>query len=119
MSFLRKILAPIAAQFVAMFLFGAYATDAHAQLPAFTAYGSGLKAGDKIEAFDERNSCGRATADWKGNWILQISRSAPCYPEIGDRITFTLNGAATSASETFKPGGAPKDVARGVTLTVR
>jgi hypothetical protein len=76
-----------------------------------------VKEGDKIEAFDRTKSCGTATANWKGNWILQISRDAPCYPATGDTITFRLNGAATSASETYKPGGAPKDVARGVTLT--
>jgi len=119
MNFLRKILAPIAALLVAMFLFGAYATDAQAQLPPFTAYGSGVNANDKIEAFDGKKSCGTAKADWKGNWLLQISRSAPCEPATGDTITFTLNGAATSASETYKPGGAPKDVAKGVTLTGR
>jgi hypothetical protein len=119
MSFLWKILAPIAALLVAMFLFGAFPTDAPAQMPPFTAYGSGLKAGDKIEAFDRKNSCGAARADWNGNWILQISSSAPCNPATGDTITFTLNGALTSASETYKPAGAPKDVARGVTLTGR
>ena len=119
MSFLWKILAPIAAQLIAMFLFGAFVTDAQAQVPPFTVYGSLLKAGDKIEAFDGGRSCGTATADSNGNWILQISRSAPCNPATGDKITFTLNGAATSASETYKPGGASKDVARGVTLTPR
>src|SRR5437762_2414773 len=113
MSFLWKLLAPIAAQLIAMFLFGA---DAQAQVPPFTAYGSLLKAGDKIEAFDGTRSCGTATADSNGNWILQISSSAPCNPATGDKITFTLNGAATSASETYKPGGAPK---KGVTLTLR
>src|SRR5438045_3440947 len=108
MSFLWKMLAPIAAQLVAMFLFAACATEAHAQMPPFTAFGSLLKAGDKIEAFDGRKSCGTTTADSNGNWILRISNSAPCNPATGDTITFTLNGAATSASETYKPGGAPK-----------
>jgi hypothetical protein len=117
MSVLRKILAPIAALLVAMFL--AYATDALAQVPPFTAYGSGLKAGDKIEAFDGTKSCGTTRADSNGNWILQLSSSARCRPATGDRITFTLNGAATSASEIYKPAGAPKDVARGVPLTGR
>src|SRR3954470_1573668 len=111
MSFLSKILTPIAALLVAMFLFAAYATDAHAQVPPFTTYGSRLNAGDKIEAFDGGRSCGTATADLNGNWILQISSSAQCNPATGDKITFTLNGAATSASETYKPGGASKDVA--------
>ena len=119
MSFLWKMLAPIAALLVATFLFGAYATEAQAQIPPFTAYGSGVKTGDQIEAFDGKYSCGTARADSNGNWLLQISRSAPCNPATGDTITFTLNGAATSASETYKPGGAPKDVAQGVTLTGR
>lgn len=116
MIVVRKILAPIAALLVAIFLFAAYA---HGQMPPFTAYGSLLKVDDKVEAFDGRKSCGSARADSNGNWILQISSSALCNPATGDKITFTLNGAPTSASETYKPGGAPEDVARGVTLIVR
>ena len=63
MSFLQKMVAPVAALALAMLLFGAVATAAHAQVPPFTAYGSGLKAGDKVEAFDGGKSCGTATAD--------------------------------------------------------
>ena len=118
MSVLQKMVAPVAALALAMLLFGAVATAAHAQVPPFTAYGSGLRAGDKVEAFDGTRSCGTANADANGNWILQIASNAPCNPAANDTITFTLNGAPTSASETYKAGGAPKDVARGITLTV-
>ena len=118
MSFLQKMVAPVAALALAMLLFGAVATAAHAQVPPFTADGSGLKAGDKVESFDGTKSCGTATADANGNWILQIASNAPCNPAANDTLTFTLNGAPTSASETYKAGGAPKDVARGITLTV-
>lgn len=118
MSVLQKMVAPVAALALAMLLFGAVATAAHAQVPPFTAYGSGLRAGDRVEAFDGTRSCGTSVADANGNWILQIASNAPCNPAANDNITFTLNGAPTSASEVYKAGGAPRDVARGITLTV-
>lgn len=118
MSVLQKMVAPVAALALAVVLFGALATAAQAQVPPFTAYGSGLRAGDRVEAFDGTRSCGTATADANGNWILQIASNAPCNPAANDVITFTLNGAPTSASEVYKAGGAPRDVARGITLTV-
>ena len=104
MSVLQKMVAPVAALALATLLFGAVATAAHAQVPPFTAYGSGLKAGDKVEAFDGTKSCGTATADANGNWILQIASNAPCNPAGGDTLTFTLNGAPTSASESCSVG---------------
>ena len=69
MSVLQKMVAPVAALALAMLLFGAVATAAHAQVPPFTAYGSGLRAGDKVEAFDGAKSCGTATADGNGNRV--------------------------------------------------
>src|SRR5258708_21005240 len=86
----------------AVLLFGALATAANAQVPPFSVYGSGLKAGDKVEAFDGKVSCGSVTADASGNWLMRIAANAPCTPQGGDKITFTLNGAATSAVETYK-----------------
>src|SRR5690606_10297322 len=41
---------------------------------------------------------------------------APCQPAAGDQVAFWLNGAQTSKSETWQPGGAPSDVADGVAL---
>jgi hypothetical protein len=114
MSLIRKMAVPFGIAAVALMLF---ATVAAAQVPPFTVYGTGLKAGDTVEAFDGAKSCGTATADASGNWQMQIASNAACSPAEGDAITFTLNGAATTASETYKAGGAPADVANGVTLT--
>ncbi|MQA00349.1 MAG: hypothetical protein GEU80_13645 [Dehalococcoidia bacterium] len=60
--------------------------------------------------------CGTAEADADGNWVLQIGVDAPCQPAIGDAVAFWLNGVPTSTSETWQPGGAPSDVANGVSL---
>jgi hypothetical protein len=117
MSLFKKMAAPLAALTVATLLFGAFVTSANAQVPPFTAYGSGQTAGDTVEAWNGTVSCGSATVDADGNWLLQIGSDAPCAPAEGDAITFTLNGAATDASETYKAGGAPADVAAGITLT--
>jgi len=118
MSLIRKLALPVAALTLAALLFGAYVSSASAQVPPFSTYGSKVKAGDKVEAFVGGKSCGTATADASGNWLLQIASTAPCSPTDGAAISFTLNGAATTASETYKAGGAPKDVANGVTLTL-
>ena len=116
MSVLRKMAAPLAALTVATLLFGALATSASAQVPPFTAYGSNQTAGAVVEAWINSVSCGSATVDADGNWLLQIGTDAPCSPAEGDTIAFTLDGAATSAAEIWKAGGAPSDVAGGSTL---
>lgn len=117
MNLIRKMAAPAAALAVAALLFGAYATAAHAQVPPFTAYGQGLSEGDVVEASVGGTSCGTATADADGNWLLQIASDAPCTPADGDEISFTLNGSATDAVETWNAGGAPADVAGGIVLS--
>ncbi len=114
MSLLRKMAVPFGVAAVALMMF---ATIASAQVPPMTVYGVGLKAGDKVEVFDGAKSCGTATADASGQWQLQIASNATCSPADGDTLTFTLNGAPTTAKETYKAGGAPANVANGVTLT--
>ena len=116
MSLLKKMAAPLAALTVATLLFGAFVTSANAQVPPFTAYGSGLTAGDTVEAWVNSVSCGMATVDADGNWLLQIDSASACAPVDGDAISFTLNGATTDAAEVYKAGGAPADVAAGITL---
>lgn len=116
MSLLKKMAAPLAALTVATLLFGAFVTSANAQVPPFTAYGSGLTAGDTVEAMVNSVSCGMTTVDADGNWLLQIDSASACAPAEGDMISFTLNAAATDATETYKAGGAPADVAAGITL---
>ncbi len=90
---------------------------AHAQTPPFSAYGMGLQSGDTVVAQINGKTCGQATADASGQWLLQIPSTAPCSPQDGDTITFTLNGQPTSATVQWKAGGAPSNVAQGIALT--
>lgn len=116
MSVLGKMAVPVVALALVMLLAGTRVTAVQAQEPPFSAYGSGLRAGDKVEVFAGGESCGSATADTDGNWILRFASDAPCTPTDGDPLTFTLNGALTTASETFKIGGAPRDIPKGIAL---
>jgi hypothetical protein len=118
LKFIRKLAGLGAALAVAALLFGALTSAAHAQQPPMTVYGTGIAAGSVVAASIGGVVCGTATADAQGQWIIQIDASAPCSPSNGDTITFTLNGQATTATETFNFGGAPANVAQGVTLTV-
>lgn len=99
----------------------AVSTTAQAQSPPFTAYGAAansITAGDTVEAFIGGVSCGSATADSNGEWVLEVGESAACAPSAGDTISFTLNGAAVDETATWSAGGVPTDVANGLTLTV-
>jgi hypothetical protein len=87
------------------------------QSAPFTAYGSDACASSTVEAFVKGKSCGSVVADGNGRWLMQIGDSSPCSPQKGDTITFTLDGQATAATETYAPGGAPKNVTDGVSLT--
>lgn len=117
MTLIRKMAAPAAAFAVAALLFGALATSAQAQTPPFSAYGIGQTPGAVVEAFVGGNSCGTATADADGNWLLEIAADAPCTPAAGDEISFTLDGAAVTETATWSAGGVPADVANGISLT--
>jgi hypothetical protein len=93
------------------------ASPASAASPPDAMYGSGLKAGDRVEVFDGPKACGATTANANGQWLIWIATTAPCGPADGDKLGFHLNGAATTAAETFKIGGAPARVATGVRLS--
>ncbi len=95
---------------------GAERTAAPFQSAPFSAYGSDACAGSTVESFVDGVSCGSVTADEDGRWLMQIGDGSACTPQSGDTITFTLDGRATSATETYAPGGAPKNVAEGVQL---
>lgn len=81
-------------------------TTAHAQGP-FTAYGTGLAPGDVVEASIGGTSCGTATADADGNWILRIEASSACGPVEGDQIAFSRNGIPAGDVATWTAGGTP------------
>lgn len=95
-----------------------FASPTHAQNPPATFYGSQTPAekhaGHVFEAFVDGVSCGKAVVDATGFWILPIAEDAPCSPTDGDTVSFTHNGDALAATETWRPGGAPADVANGV-----
>lgn len=91
---------------------------AGAQTSPFTAYGMGLEAGAEVAAYVDGRRCGDTTADADGNWLRSISATDPCLPGEGDEITFTLDGLATTAKVEWTAGGAPVDVASGITLEV-
>lgn len=97
----------------------ASATAVHAQGP-FTAYGTGLSAGDVVEASIGGTSCGTTTADADGNWILRIEATAPCNPSEGDQIEFSRNGIPAGDVATWTAGGTPAtsgyDADVGITL---
>ena len=98
-------------------LSAAFATTTNAQGPPATMYGT-ASAGDEIGAWVGGTECGTATAGSDGFWQMQIGEDAPCSPGDGDEFSFTLNGEATEETETWASGGAPADVANGVSLTV-
>jgi hypothetical protein len=92
--------------------------QAGAQQAPYTAYGIGLQPGQVVVALVGGASCGSSTADAQGNWIISIPQTAPCNPTAGAMITFTLDGKATTAKETWNAGGAPKNIASGTTLVL-
>ena len=84
--------------------------------PRFFGY---AEAGDEVEASIDGTSCGAAvTADADGLWKLDVDGDAACQPADGDMVAFTLNGAATNETETWRAGGTSADQTNGTTLTL-
>jgi hypothetical protein len=102
-----------------LWLAAAGVMTAGAQSP-FTAYGTGLTPGDVVEAFIGGESCGTATADAEGNWILRIDATAACGPSEGDVIEFSRNSIPAGDTATWTAGGTPAtsgyDADVGITL---
>lgn len=121
MTLLRRTLVLGAAFAVAISLFGAISTTAHAQTnPPFTAYGTGATADDEIGVWAGSTLCTTTTADASGNWgPVQVGESlGDCTFADGDTVSFSLNGIVADQTETWAAGGAPTDVATGTVLTV-
>ena len=122
MSVIRKLAGFTAALVMAALLFGAVASTANAQTSFFVAYGTGLSDGDTVEVFANGVSCGTITADADGTWVGQVgtdgAEASDCAAVAGDELTFTLNGEATTATETYANGGTPADAANGISLLV-
>ena len=68
----------------------------------YQAYGSGLTAGATVLALNHGMTVATAMADSGGNWVLDIPALTAA---TGDVISFSVNGAMTSQTVTFEPGG--------------
>jgi cobalamin biosynthesis Mg chelatase CobN len=120
----RTILAPgilAAAALVGVLASLIVAQTARAQFLPAVLYGTGLRSGQKVEAFIDGKSCGSTTVSQKGEWVMQIAVEAPCAPADGKAITFTINGEAANAdpAAVWHSGGIPaENIATGYSLTV-
>jgi hypothetical protein len=102
MTLVRKFATVGIAAVAALMLMSFVASSASAQaaLP-FKAFGSGLKAGQVVEAFKGTTSVGKATVDAGGNWQIDIQ---PTSAANGDVISFKINGATAVQTVTFQSG---------------
>lgn len=73
---------------------------AQAALP-YKAYGTSLKPGQVVEAFDGSVSVGKTSVDADGNWVLDIQPGAAA---ANDVISFTLDGQPTATTVVFASG---------------
>lgn len=117
MAFMKKAMGIGTAFAVAAVLFASFAASASAQTPPFTAYGTGLTPGATVGAWIGTVACGTAEVDADGNWLIYVQAGGECAPVEGDTISFTIDGGATNETATYTAGGAPADVATGITLT--
>lgn len=117
MAFMKKMMGIGTAFAAAAVLFASFAASASAQTPPFVAYGTGQTAGAVVGAWIGDVACGEATVDADGNWVLNVEAAGDCAPVEGDTISFTVDGVAQNETATYSAGGAPEDVAAGITLT--
>jgi len=118
MALIRKFAMVGVAAFAALMLMSTVAlstASAQAALP-YKAYGSGLKAGQVVEALKGTASVGKATVDASGNWSIDIQAGGAANVANGDKITFNLDGKAATQSVTFQGGQFPAPP--GLALTV-
>lgn len=112
----KLLIAPIAA----VLLWGALAAPdgAGAQTtPPHVVYGGGLVTGDEVAALVNGAVCGTSIADSVAGWAISVTAGAPCNPEEGDVISFTVNGLPAEETDNWTAGGLPPDVTNGITLT--
>lgn len=115
---IRKFAMVGVAAFAALMLMGTVAVStasAQAALP-YKAYGSGLKAGQVVEAFKGTAAVGKATVDASGNWSIDIQPGGTANVANGDKIGFKLDGRDATQSVTFQGGQFPAPP--GLALTV-
>ena len=109
MALIRKFAMVGAAAVAALMLMSTVAlstASAQAALP-YKAYGTGLKAGQVVEALKGTASVGKATVDASGNWSIDIQTAGAANVANGDKISFTLDAKAVNESVTFQGGQFP------------
>ena len=96
-------IASLVAAAIAVALIGATVTarNAYADDLPYKAFGSGLKAGQSVEAFAKGVSVAKATVDTAGNWVMEIAATKASN---GDKVTFAIDGKAAKESVTFTSG---------------
>ncbi len=90
--------------------------SAGAQMPPYTAYGMGLRAGEVVVASIEGVECGRTRVSAAGNWKISIPSDAPCQPVDGSTIGFEVDGVKHSVTARWSGGGAPPNPRAGIAL---
>ena len=90
-----------AAIVAALLLVSVTVSSAGAQALPFKAYGSGLRSGAVVEAFNGTVAVGRTVVDVNGNWQIDLMQPAT---RNGDVVRFRLDGLLTAQSITFSGG---------------
>lgn len=93
-----------------------FASPTQAQNPPATFYGT-ARSGDRIEALIGGRVCTSTTAGADGFWMFTVDEGGACGATEGATVTFTLGARACTETELWKAGGAPRNVASGVTLS--
>ena len=94
---------------------------AHAQNVAMTLYGPAESADTQVVVSVDGAECTTASVSESGDgflWLATVGGDDGCEASPGSEITFTVDGNAANETVSFEAGGAPEDVANGITLTV-
>lgn len=104
MTILKRMRKGLLATIGAALLFGMLTAAASAAFTApFSAYGTtGVNAGDTVTAMIDGAVVGTTTVTADGAWVIQITEA-----NVGDVITFTVNGAEREGTLIAEEGGAP------------
>jgi hypothetical protein len=81
------------------------------------AFGTGVGAGDLVEAVSNGTLVGSPLADNRGDWLIAIEENSADL-STDEIITFNLNGTSTQASVRWGAGGFPPDLQIGIELGV-
>jgi len=103
---------------LAFAMFIAAQSVASANVAPFTAYGTGLAEGQKVEALIDGKSCGFSKVNADGEWVIVIQQGT-CGAKAGAKVTFKLDGKHAEGHLVWSEGGTPDDIALGLKLVVK